>query len=110
MVLLLFTRVKVVSFDRIKEDQFPLKWSLFLIDSFWKGSFGERSKTSSTQQISMPHLWQIKDRDGHRVKEGVDQYDTQTIVVSWAEFMTTEDSLGGSLHSFLDGFCDSTRD
>ncbi len=37
MVLLLLARVKVVYFDTIKVDQFSLRWSTFLIGSFWKG-------------------------------------------------------------------------
>ncbi len=37
MVLLLLARVKVVYFDSIKVDQISLRWSTFLIGSFWKG-------------------------------------------------------------------------
>ncbi len=35
MVLLLLARVKVVYFDSIKVDQISLRWSTFLIGSFW---------------------------------------------------------------------------
>jgi hypothetical protein len=45
MVLFLLARVKVVYFVIVKVDQFPSKWSLFLIDSFWRGSFCWLSKT-----------------------------------------------------------------
>jgi len=48
MVLLLLARVKVVYFDTVKVDQFSLRWSTFLIGSFWKGSFCWLSKTVKT--------------------------------------------------------------